>query len=85
MNTEQRKQAKKILAKHYPIKMAHIDDTLDDLIAAMEEYANLPRIEITEEEPDFKNCTNDLVAGSGFCKLGLPCKDCRFYRNPNNQ
>ena len=38
-----------------------------------------------KEEPDYKNCTNDIVSGSGFCKLGLPCKDCRFYHNPNNQ
>ena len=38
-----------------------------------------------KEEPDYKNCTNDTVSDSGFCNLGLPCKDCRFYHNPNNQ
>ena len=40
---------------------------------------------VEKEDPDYKNCTNDIVSGSGFCKLGLSCEDCRFYHNPNNQ
>ena len=36
-----------------------------------------------KEEPDYKNCTNEIVATSGSCKLGLDCRDCRFHFNPS--
>jgi hypothetical protein len=71
---KQPESAEEILKKHYPIDIAITDDTLDDIIKAMEDYHNQfasQQKEVSDEEieKEFPTNLNAIKKKEGFDKM----------------